>query len=398
MYLLYAVFHEIIGLSIKIHKDIRCILTTTQNFVFVREAMKTNNIFSITGIGSLPHAPCIFIRHISAHCVWEGNRDQGWGAVSDLSLISDLSQKFKHDLWRPKSKLKLSQKQHLTPAVLCYNKYLPVDPVGIKGSVYLAVTISQKWLSSYLAHYNTRGLLFSVKYLSMIEAFFLDECKSNRNAVLFLQKTIEKTPKYFVHPSAAPRIFVMNDEIRLILILRDPVKRLISDYEHEKRLIKIKRNRSVFVENILPLEELVLTSTGELNVAYEPVVASMYDLHLERCFRYFAMEQTLILDGEKFKQEPVPILRQCENFLGIRNFINDSMLVFHEEKQLFCRRDTGCISNKGHKNNVYPDKFLQKLHLLFAPHVKRTFDMIGQSFEWKTADFIQGNLCWKILM
>ena len=41
--------------------------------------------------------------------------DQGWGAVSDLSLISDLSQKFKHDLWRVKSKVKLSQKQHLTP-------------------------------------------------------------------------------------------------------------------------------------------------------------------------------------------------------------------------------------------------------------------------------------------
>ena len=42
--------------------------------------------------------------------------NQGRGAVSDLSLISDLSQKFKHDLWRLKSKFKLSQKQHLTPA------------------------------------------------------------------------------------------------------------------------------------------------------------------------------------------------------------------------------------------------------------------------------------------
>ena len=40
---------------------------------------------------------------------------QGWGAVSDLSLISDLSQKFKHDLLRVKSELNLSQKQHLTP-------------------------------------------------------------------------------------------------------------------------------------------------------------------------------------------------------------------------------------------------------------------------------------------
>ena len=45
MYLLYAVFQGIIGLSIKIHKDIRCILTTTQNLIFVREAIKTNNTF-----------------------------------------------------------------------------------------------------------------------------------------------------------------------------------------------------------------------------------------------------------------------------------------------------------------------------------------------------------------
>ena len=42
--------------------------------------------------------------------------DLGSGAVSDLSVISDLSQKFKHDLWRFMSELKLSQKQHLTPA------------------------------------------------------------------------------------------------------------------------------------------------------------------------------------------------------------------------------------------------------------------------------------------
>ena len=54
--------------------------------------------------------------HDKCSTIWNLNyQDQGWGAVSDLSLISDLSQKFKHDLWRVKSELKLSQKQHLTP-------------------------------------------------------------------------------------------------------------------------------------------------------------------------------------------------------------------------------------------------------------------------------------------
>ena len=40
-----------------------------------------------------------------------------------LSMISDLSQKFRHDLWRVKSELKLSQKQHLTPGHIGISKY-----------------------------------------------------------------------------------------------------------------------------------------------------------------------------------------------------------------------------------------------------------------------------------
>ena len=59
----------------------------------------------------IPEAPCVE-RALARHGV-----DLGWGAVSNLSQISDLSQKFKHDLWRVKSELKLSQKQHLTPGV-----------------------------------------------------------------------------------------------------------------------------------------------------------------------------------------------------------------------------------------------------------------------------------------
>ena len=55
------------------------------------------------------------------------SEDQGWGAVSDLSMISDLSQKFKHDLWRVKSELKLSRKQHLTPGTCRFRNWAPVD-------------------------------------------------------------------------------------------------------------------------------------------------------------------------------------------------------------------------------------------------------------------------------
>ena len=64
--------------------------------------------------------------------LWSSFDLQGWGAVSDLSLISDLSQKFKHDLLWVKSELNLSQKQHLTPDVLA--------PDGIRPSAGTMLT------------------------------------------------------------------------------------------------------------------------------------------------------------------------------------------------------------------------------------------------------------------
>ena len=44
--------------------------------------------------------------------------------------------------------------------------------------------------------------------------------------------TIEKTPDYFVAPNVPERIHRFNSSIRLLLIVRDPTKRLVSEYTH----------------------------------------------------------------------------------------------------------------------------------------------------------------------
>ena len=46
------------------------------------------------------------------------------------------------------------------------------------------------------------------------------------------QITIEKSPTYFLDPLTPKRIREFNRDIKLIVILRDPVTRLISDYTH----------------------------------------------------------------------------------------------------------------------------------------------------------------------
>ena len=44
------------------------------------------------------------------------------------------------------------------------------------------------------------------------------------------QITIEKTPNYFLHEEAAKRIEHMNSSIKLIVIVREPVTRSVSEY------------------------------------------------------------------------------------------------------------------------------------------------------------------------
>ena len=44
------------------------------------------------------------------------------------------------------------------------------------------------------------------------------------------QITIEKSPKYFIEEKVPDRIRKMNSKMKIILIVRNPIDRLISDY------------------------------------------------------------------------------------------------------------------------------------------------------------------------
>ena len=46
------------------------------------------------------------------------------------------------------------------------------------------------------------------------------------------QLTLEKTANYFRIPSAPLNVFKMNPNVKLIVILRDPVSRTVSQYTH----------------------------------------------------------------------------------------------------------------------------------------------------------------------
>ena len=68
------------------------------------------------------------------------------------------------------------------------------------------------------------------------------------------QITIEKSPAYFITPEAPERVYKMSKDVKLIIIVRDPTTRAISDYT------QLSTSKTLKGKNYQPFEELACNS------------------------------------------------------------------------------------------------------------------------------------------
>ncbi|RWS06764.1 heparan sulfate glucosamine 3-O-sulfotransferase 5-like protein [Dinothrombium tinctorium] len=107
------------------------------------------------------------------------------------------------------------------------------------------------------------------------------------------QVTIEKSPAYFVTESTPYRIHAMNSSVKLILIVRDPVTRLISDYA------QLAENKAKKERRVASFEEVVLFPDGSVNTNYKPVRTSIYSLYYTRWIQHVDKYATLDENGSR---------------------------------------------------------------------------------------------------
>lgn len=99
---------------------------------------------------------------------------------------------------------------------------------------------------------------------------------TNTSSSLSTTVVIEKTPAYFVTESVPERIYAMNSSIKIILIVRDPVTRLISDY------VQLASNKARKDRNVKTFEQVVLFPNGKVNSSYKGIRISMYAVYFLR--------------------------------------------------------------------------------------------------------------------
>lgn len=195
------------------------------------------------------------------------------------------------------------------------------------------------------------------------------------------QTTIEKSPTYYNVRGVPSRIKNMSPQTKLILVIRNPVDRLLSDYAH--MVAKEQKTKSLD-ELLFPDSVLSLVDTS-LSI----VRLGMYVNNLERWFQHFPRTQIHIVSDTELKRNTTEELNKIEKFLGLKSFITDHNFYTNT------LGDFPCIINKvnlkkkcfgsrlGEINHHVSENTLATLQNFYRPFNRKLYQIIRQDFGWE---------------
>lgn len=124
----------------------------------------------------------------------------------------------------------------------------------------------------------------------------------------------EITPFYLFHKEAAKRIYDYNKEMKIIILLRNPIERAISHYFHAKK----RGFEKLDLQQALEIEDERL-AMGD-SYSYQKHTYLSRSLYIEQIKRYeslFKPENILIMKSEDLFEKPVKSIEMTREFLGL---------------------------------------------------------------------------------
>jgi hypothetical protein len=182
----------------------------------------------------------------------------------------------------------------------------------------------------------------------------------------------EATPYYIFHPHAPARVRRDCQDVKLIVMLRDPVERAYSHYKHH---VKLKKET-------LSFGDAVEAEPGRIAGEFERLLANdtyhsqplqmfsylsrgIYADQIKRWMDCFSKERMLILQSEAFFADPKGQYEAVLDFLGLPSYRLADYAQF----------------NAGDRSRL-PADLHARLSAYFRPHNQRLYKMIGTDFGW----------------
>ena len=185
--------------------------------------------------------------------------------------------------------------------------------------------------------------------------------------------TGEASGAYLQNPHTPKRIHNLNPNMKLILLLRNPVDRAFSHY---KRKIKNGSEKLSF-EEVIEKEKSRINGEQEKmeknEKYYSPIYHSLayittglYAIRLKHWLKYFSMKQILILENGEFLREPEKVYNQAIKFLDLPEW---KLSTYRK----FSKQDLNIEMNP---------KTREKLLEYCKPFNEELYSLIGKRFDW----------------
>jgi hypothetical protein len=187
--------------------------------------------------------------------------------------------------------------------------------------------------------------------------------------------TGEATPKYILHPLVPERMVKVLPQVRLIVLLRNPIDRAYSDYQQQ--VVKERKETRTFEEAIGAEERRLFEKEGKTSGHEERVNLNdvIYTQYLSRGIyadqlppwsKVFGDEQILMLKSEDFFEHTRDTLKLALKFLDLPDWEPEAWK----------------IRNKGKYEQKMDPATRRHLEDFFEPHNRRLYEYLGVDFGW----------------
>ncbi len=182
----------------------------------------------------------------------------------------------------------------------------------------------------------------------------------------------EASAEYFSRRRLPDTIATLLPEARILVLLRDPVRRALSDHQMLSRAGVVDEDFDALVENAIrwlsePALLPLLEDAGEYeHSSIRIVLRGLYRRSLERWFGRFGRDRVLVVISEELFEDPAAVCRRVFEFLGI---------------EPLAIGDRGVRRPGGYDPGRYADA-RRLLADFYAPHNRQLESLLGRSLPW----------------
>lgn len=232
---------------------------------------------------------------------------------------------------------------------------------------YIKIPVYQKEVHFFDVNFQ-RGISWYKSFFpTKFYKYFMEKFKTHKLL------TGEKSPYYIFHPHAPIRIFSILPNVKIIILLRNPVNRAYSHYQHSKR----NKRESLSFEEAIKVEPERLK--GELDKMinsktyksynyghYSYLSRGIYINQIKLWFEHFPKEQVIILKSEDLFENPQSVLNRIYEFLDIPKIRHKGF------KKIFT-----------HEYEKINKKTREYLKDYFRPYNEQLYEYLGLDFNWE---------------